>query len=101
MNDIFDKYYGVINFGPFGCMPTRFAEAVTVPEMTVDCKIKAKQIYNSKYKINTIDGKELPKNYPLPFLTIESDGTPYSQLIESRLEAFLLQCKEVDKKINI
>ena len=101
LNDIFDKYYGVINFGPFGCMPTRFAEAVTVPEMTVDCKIKAKQIYNSKYKINTIDGKELPKNYPLPFLTIESDGTPYSQLIESRLEAFLLQCKEVDKKINI
>jgi hypothetical protein len=33
----------------------------------------------------------------IPFLTIESDGNPYSQLIESRLETFVLQCKKAAK----
>lgn len=94
LNDILDKYCGVINFGPFGCMPTRFAEAVTVPEMTIGCKVDAKRLYNKTYKVGS-NGKVFPDNFPLPFLTIESDGAPYSQLIEARLDAFLLQCQYV------
>ena len=93
LNDSFEKYCGIINFGPFGCMPTRFAEAVTVPEMKVKNKILAKQLNNPKYKIDNRFDPEMD----IPFLTIESDGNPYSQLIESRLETFILQANRVWK----
>lgn len=87
LNDSFEKYCGIINFGPFGCMPTRFSEAVSVPEMKIKNKIIAKKLNNPKYQI---DSKFDPET-EIPFLTIESDGNPYSQLIEARLETFIMQ----------
>ena len=87
LNDSFEKYCGIINFGPFGCMPTRVAEAVAVPEMKVKYKVAAKQLNNPKYRID----ERFDLDMDIPFLTIESDGNPYSQLIEARLETFVLQ----------
>jgi predicted nucleotide-binding protein (sugar kinase/HSP70/actin superfamily) len=87
LNDGLEKYCGIINFGPFGCMPTRIAEAVSKPEMKVKYKTKAKQKINSKYKSNP----NFPAEMDIPFLTIESDGNPFSQLIEARLETFIMQ----------
>jgi predicted nucleotide-binding protein (sugar kinase/HSP70/actin superfamily) len=60
---------GAIAIGPFGCMPNRIAEAVLSRRMQ-----------------------------PLPFLAIESDGTPFPQLIAARLEAFLLQARRVHRE---
>ncbi|MPN46860.1 hypothetical protein SDC9_194459 [bioreactor metagenome] len=68
-------------------MPTRFSEAVSVPEMKIKNKIIAKKLNNPKYQI---DSKFDPET-EIPFLTIESDGNPYSQLIEARLETFIMQ----------
>jgi len=34
-NEVVDNYCGVISIGPFGCMPTRVAEAVLTGEMNM------------------------------------------------------------------
>ena len=95
LNDCFEKYCGIINFGPFGCMPTRFAEAVSVPEMKVKFKNIAKQKNNPKY----IPNPNFDADMDIPFLTIESDGNPFSQLIEARLETFIMQANRVYEKM--
>ncbi len=89
MNNALEDYCGIINFGPFGCMPTRFAEAVSTPEMKVRHKVAAKRMYDTKYRL----AGDFDEEMDIPFLTIETDGNPYSQLIESRLEAFILQAE--------
>lgn len=88
-----EKYCGIINVGPFGCMPTRMAEALTVPEMKVQNKIKAKQIHDQSYSLPEI----FNGNMNIPFLTIESDGNVYPQVIEARLETFTIQAERVAK----
>lgn len=84
-----DHYCGVINVGPFGCMPTRTTEAVVTPELTVKGKVEAHRLNDPKYKINPI----FKDTMTLPFLTIESDGNVYPQVIEARLETFTLQAQ--------
>jgi hypothetical protein len=88
-----EKYCGVINVGPFGCMPTRMAEALTVPEMTVENKVKAKRLLDKKYTLPSI----FNGNMNIPFLTIESDGNVYPQVIEARLETFAIQAERIAK----
>lgn len=62
-------------------MPTRVTEAVLKQEST----LANKENLTGK----TFDGfKQLEK---LPFLSIESDGNPFPQIIETRIEAFALQ----------
>jgi len=34
-------------------------------------------------------------NRPLPFLAVESDGTPFPQIIQAKLEVFLLQAARI------
>jgi len=83
----FDKYCGIINIGPFGCMPTRFTEAVAIPEMQVRSKIEARRINEPGYTLNHVFNGDTK----IPFLTLEVDGNPFPQLIESKLETFALQ----------
>jgi len=83
----FDKYCGIINIGPFGCMPTRFTESVTIPEMQVRSKIEARRINEPGYTLNHVFNGDTK----IPFLTLEVDGNPFPQLIESKLETFALQ----------
>ncbi|OGU72402.1 MAG: hypothetical protein A2V93_12000, partial [Ignavibacteria bacterium RBG_16_34_14] len=51
LHETIDKYCGVINLGPFGCMPTRFTEAVSAPEMKVESKLFAERIVNKNYTL--------------------------------------------------
>ncbi|MDI3524195.1 MAG: hypothetical protein PWQ27_962 [Kosmotoga sp.] len=72
LSEIGEKYDGIISIGPFGCMPSRIAEAI----------IK-KGILKKTF--------EDPGNAPIIY--IESDGNPFPPIIESKIEAFIVQVK--------
>ncbi len=81
------KYCGTISVGPFGCMNSRMTEAVATPEMTVEGKERALKNAGDKS-----DFSYLKKNMDiLPFLSVELDGNPFSQIVIARLETFMLQ----------
>lgn len=89
--EVLEVVAGVISIGPFGCMPSRMSEAI----------IKGK--INEK-KLDVAENKKLVEevmhSYPnLPFLSIETDGNPFPQIIESRLETFCLQVGRIQRKI--
>lgn len=73
--DLGNTVHGVISIGPFGCMPCRIAEAVLSGRLA--------------------GNNHLDSSMPLPFLAIETDGTPFSQLVEARLESFLLAAQRL------
>ena len=87
MNEIIDEVHGVIIIGPFGCLPNRIAEAILSHSLNQE-------------KLNTTDDRLLVKQileaHPsLPFLAIESDGSPFPQVIQAKLETFFLQVERV------
>lgn len=87
LNDVIDRVDGVISIGPFGCMPSRIAEAMI--KQTIDTE-----------KVNICHDPELVRkvvaNHPhLPFISIESDGSPFPPVIAAGLESFVLQAKRV------
>ena len=79
---------GVIAIGPFGCMPNRLSEAILSETMNREGKLAAKH-NNRRLK------KILSDVESLPFLAIESDGSPFPQLITAKLDAFCLQAKRL------
>lgn len=97
LHETIEHYSGVINLGPFGCMPTRVAEAITMPEMKIENKIQAERLLKSSYSLpeEIFNGK-----MNIPFLTIETDGNVFPQVIEARLETFALQADRVAAKIK-
>ena len=95
--ETFDKYCGVINIGPFGCMPTRTSEAIAVPEMKIENKIYAHQLHDPNFKMPDI----YKDSMSIPFLTIESDGNVYPQVIEARLETFTLQAQRAAELMQL
>lgn len=87
LHEIMSPSCGVISIGPFGCMPSRVAEAVL----------------NEKFRAGSVGKKAtalLDADARLPFLAIETDGNPFPQLIEARLEAFCLQARRLHKRIS-
>ncbi len=93
---------GVILIGPFGCMPSRVAESILGERLTAE---SVRAIHNSDMPFN---GKSplpneflnmLPPNQKLPFLAIETDGNLFPQLIEARLEAFMLQARRLNDRM--
>lgn len=91
-----EKYCGVISIGPFGCMQSRFAEAVTIPESTMENKLKIKKQVNPGFKMT----KAFNGNNIIPFLTIETDGNVYPQVVEAKLETFTLQAERMAEIMN-
>lgn len=97
-----EKYCGIINVGPFGCLQTRIGEAVCTPQLNLRNKLEVRK--NLGYKNRNLEN--MPADTIIPFLTIESDGMEFPQIIESRLETFLLQAErtallmESSKKTN-
>lgn len=82
-------YAGIINIGPFACMPTRITEAIALPELTIEAKERAMRNSDTSFKMSDYwNGK-----MHIPFLTIETDGNPFPQIIDAKLEAFVLQAK--------
>jgi predicted nucleotide-binding protein (sugar kinase/HSP70/actin superfamily) len=83
---------GVIAIGPFGCMPNRLSEAILSRTMNRDVKL-ATDPKNPFLKALFSDAEDLP------FLAIESDGSPFPQLITAKLEAFCLRAKRLHERV--
>jgi hypothetical protein len=93
MRDVLTKYAGIINIGPFGCMPVRFTEAIVANNIDVgtrDQVLREEGIALGDFGLSDADR--------IPFLTIECDGNPYPQLLEARFESFCLQAGRVAEK---
>lgn len=91
LHESLEKYCGIINLGPFGCMPTRFTEAVSIPEMRSELKLQIKKINNPKFELS----EAFNGHTTIPFLTIEVDGNVFPQVIEAKLETFALQADRI------
>ena len=94
IHEILEPSCGVISIGPFGCMPCRVAESIL------------NEKFNSVEKRAQINGNGSAHLEPLlegdrkfPFLAIETDGNPFPQIIESRLEALCLQAERLNDQI--
>ncbi len=79
---------GVIAIGPFGCMPNRLSEAILNEAMTREAKIATDP--KNKELRSTLKNME-----DLPFLAIESDGSPFPQLIDAKLETFCIRAERL------
>jgi len=84
--DVPRHYSGVIAIGPFGCMPNQIAEAILSTEMSQGWRESAW----SEGKRQLFPGLE-----ELPFLAIESDGNPFPQVINAKLEVFMMQARRL------
>lgn len=91
LREILHDSCGVISIGPFGCMPSRVAESILKKEMNIDGKKRMQNWDDSNESYSNLDN--------FPFLALETDGSPFPQLIEANLEAFVLQAKRVHNAI--
>ena len=84
IREIATSVCGVISIGPFGCMPSRLSESILNEAMHRETK-------TSYDPHSTRLCKTLTDFDELPFLSIESDGSPFPQIINAKLEAFCLR----------
>lgn len=91
LREILNDSCGVISIGPFGCMPSRVAEAILKKEMNLVGKKRMQVKQEANLNLSEFDN--------FPFLAIETDGSPFPQLIEANLESFVLQAKRIHKAI--
>ena len=87
-SEVMDHVCGVISLGPFGCMPSRVAEAILNVEMNKSGKERAD---GKKIKYGSIND--------LPFLAVETDGNLFPQIIQSKIEIFMLQAERLHYKL--
>jgi predicted CoA-substrate-specific enzyme activase len=92
LTDIVSHSCGVIAIGPFGCMPNRLSEAILNETMTSKVKLDK---YPQNHRLRTV----LTDIENLPFLAIESDGSPFPQLIDAKLETFCLRAERLHKRL--
>jgi hypothetical protein len=92
LTEIGDESHGVISIGPFGCMPCRIAESVVGYRLAEEKENFSRQ--------NGAFWNRNRKDLPLPFLAIESDGNPFPQLVETRLESLLLSANRLKEGLR-
>jgi predicted CoA-substrate-specific enzyme activase len=92
LHDILEPACGVISIGPFGCMPTRLSESILNEKFTTSEKRELMESQGEKGWSHILETES-----KLPFLAIETDGNPFPQLIEARLEAFCLQAQRLNE----
>jgi len=92
MTEVASHSCGVIAIGPFGCMPNRISEAILNETMNRQAKL-ATDPGNAQLRsvLTNVDD--------LPFLAIESDGSPFPQLINAKLETFYLRAERLHNKM--
>jgi predicted CoA-substrate-specific enzyme activase len=88
ITEIVSDACGVIAIGPFGCMPNRLSEALLTESMNRKAKLETDP--KNKQLRTILEGVE-----DLPFLAIESDGSPFPQVINAQLEAFCLRAERL------
>ncbi len=93
LKEIASEVCGVIAIGPFGCMPNRLSESILSEVMHRDVKLD--RAYGDGSKLRTV----LSDFEDLPFLAIESDGSPFPQLINAKLEAFCQQAERLHRRM--
>jgi len=84
---------GVIAIGPFGCMPNRLSEALLNGAMNCEGKLATNPNNESLRAV-------LSEMTDLPFLAVESDGSPFPQLITAKLEAFCIQAERLHDRMR-
>ncbi|MBC8456422.1 MAG: activase, partial [Deltaproteobacteria bacterium] len=87
MAEVGTEFCGSIAIGPFGCMPNRLSESILNLKMDREHLMRFR-----KDRMTDQVTSEVPN---MPFLAIESDGSPFPQLIEARLETFVIQALRV------
>ena len=92
LTEVVSQSCGVIAIGPFGCMPNRLSEAILNETMTREEKL-ATEPANRQLRAVLTDVEQLP------FLAIESDGSPFPQLIDAKLETFCLRAERLHERI--
>lgn len=92
--EVLHSTHGMVSIGPFACMPTRVIEAVLSVEATLDTK-KSFNDMNSSLHNNKLDSFT-----SLPFLSVETDGNTFPQILEARIESFCLQVERLYKTIH-
>ena len=92
LTEIVSQSCGVIAIGPFGCMPNRLSEAILNETMTSRGKL-ATEPKSDQLRAVLTDIEDLP------FLAIESDGSPFPQLIDAKLETFCLRAERLHKRL--
>ncbi|MFP4159460.1 MAG: acyl-CoA dehydratase activase [Desulfobacterales bacterium] len=92
MSEIASEVCGVIAIGPFGCMPNRVSESILTEVMTRRDKLG---LPNREENLDNV----LSDVESLPFLSVESDGSPFPQLIEAKLEAFCLRARRLNERM--
>jgi predicted CoA-substrate-specific enzyme activase len=92
LTEVVSHSCGVIAIGPFGCMPNRLSESILNEAMNSNDKL-ATDPNNRELRTVLTDVDELP------FLAIESDGSPFPQLINAKLETFCLRAERLHQQI--
>jgi predicted nucleotide-binding protein (sugar kinase/HSP70/actin superfamily) len=92
MREILHDSCGVISIGPFGCMPSRVSESVLKKEMNVEGKKRLPGWARRAGEFSDIGD--------FPFLSVETDGLPFPQLVEANLEAFVLQARRLHERMR-
>ena len=95
LHEILHPSCGIISIGPFGCMPSRVAESILTEKLTTTEK-RAIAHGNGHSSWDAL----LETHRKLPFLAIETDGNAFPQIIDARLEAFLLQARRLHGRLN-
>jgi predicted nucleotide-binding protein (sugar kinase/HSP70/actin superfamily) len=83
VNEMLEHVNGVISIGPFGCMPGRVGEAILSESLNAEIRKRSAK--------NPWIADLMERHPSLPFLCLESDGNPFPQIIEAKLELFSLQ----------
>jgi len=91
LKEIMNHACGVISIGPFGCMPSRVAESILNAEMNSYGILRSK---------NLLDVPDEELKY-LPFLNIETDGNLFPQIIQSKIEIFMLNAERLHKEMKL
>jgi predicted nucleotide-binding protein (sugar kinase/HSP70/actin superfamily) len=91
MREILDDTCGVISIGPFNCIPSRLSEAILKKERTMEGKYRSLNITKNGYP------EELKI---LPFLYVETDGNAFPQIIQSKIEIFMMQAEKVHRILS-
>lgn len=92
LTDVASHTCGVIAIGPFGCMPNRMSEAILNETMNREGKLATDPENEQLCSI-------LKNIEDLPFIAIESDGSPFPQLINAKLETFCLRARRLHNRM--
>ena len=92
LTEVASHVCGAIAIGPFGCMPNRLSESILNVTMNREGKL-ATDSKNKRLRHILTDIEDLP------FLAIESDGSPFPQLINAKLETFCIRSERLHNRM--